>query len=63
MNGLEAAEHLSKLQTRITALTKVIDYLDDDRDFYGEIDVLTEIKSCAESEREQLDAKLRAVQL
>lgn len=63
MNGLEASERLSKLQDRVMALTKVIDYLDDDRDFYGEIAVLTEIKICAESEREQLDAKLRAVQL
>lgn len=63
MNAMEAIGRVEKLRNRINALTRVIDYLDDDRDFTDEIDVLKELQRYAESEYSNLADKLRSVTL
>jgi hypothetical protein len=63
MNALEAGNKIAELKERRNALTTIIDYMDDDRDFRDQIYVLNEIKDEVVVDLENLEDKLRAVQL
>lgn len=63
MNAMEAVERIEKLRNRIDSLVLIIAYMDDDRDFADELDVLKEIQRDTESEYSNLADKLRSVQL
>jgi hypothetical protein len=63
MNALEAIERMEKLRNRINALARIVAYMDDDRDFADDIDVLKELQKYAESEYSNLADKLRSVNL
>lgn len=63
MNALEAGIRLEGLKNRRDSLARIIDYMDDDRDFRDEIHILSEIQAEVEAELAMLEDKLRAVQL
>ena len=63
MDALEAANRIEVLRERVSAISDVVGYLVDDRDFRDEIFVLCVIKSEIQTELEELEDKLRAVQL
>ncbi|AXN39823.1 hypothetical protein [Peribacillus butanolivorans] len=63
MDALEAANRIEVLRERVSAISDVVYYVEDEREYKDEISVLCVIKSEIQTELEELEDKLRAVQL
>jgi hypothetical protein len=63
MNAFEAAIKVAGLNERISALSDVAYYLNEDRDFSDRVAILNEIRDEMQTELSLLEDKLRSVNL
>jgi len=61
MNALEATQKLRQLQSQAGALARVTYYLNDNTDFFDDVDVLSDLQREIEGKRDELADKLRTV--